>query len=103
MQKKLYESGKSLSSEQRFLLEQLPLEQVNNKDRAWNTVYNDAKDFYLKNHHLQVSSSYKGASAIVLSDWMSRQRRARKDNKLTEEQIQKLNEIHFVWEISDCN
>ena len=99
VQKKLYDEGKTLTDEQRQLLEQLPLEQVNPKYKAWNLAYADAEEYYRQNNNLQVPSTYKGASGIILSDWIIRQRRAYRLNELTEEQITLLDNIGFVWEL----
>lgn len=101
-QKKLYASGKNLSKEQRELLEKLPLEQVNQKNKAWYAAYNDALEYYKKHNNLQVSSGFKGTSGIILADWLVRQRSARKHNKLTDEQIKLLDEIEFVWTVESA-
>lgn len=98
VQKKLYETGKVLTNEQRLLLKKLPLEQVNPKNKAWYTAYSDAKEYYCKNNNLKVPPEYKGASGIILSDWILRQRRAHKENRLSTEQKDLLNKIGFVWE-----
>lgn len=99
VQKKLYETGKTLTDEQRILLEQLPLEQVNPQSKAWYTAYKDAEEYYSQNNNLQVPSGYRGASEIILSDWIIRQRRARRLNELTEEQVTLLDKIGFTWEL----
>ena len=98
VQKKLYDEKKTLNDEQRRLLEQLPLEQVNSKSKAWFLAYADAEKYYKENNSLEVPSTYKGDSGIILYDWIIRQRRARRENKLTEERISLLNKIGFVWE-----
>lgn len=97
VQKKLYESGKTLTHEQRLLLEHLPLEHVAPKNNAWYIAYADAEEYYQKNNNLKVPSNYKGSSGLILSDWIVRQRRACKENKLTDKQIMLLDKIGFIW------
>ena len=101
LQKKLYESGKTLTAEQRKLLELLPLEQLNSKINAWHTAFADAEEYYLNYNNLHVPTEYRGTSGIILSDWIIRQRRARRLNQLTEEQIMLLDKIGFVWDLSE--
>ncbi|MCK5876391.1 MAG: helicase associated domain-containing protein, partial [Candidatus Marithrix sp.] len=36
-----------------------------------------------------------------LGNWVSRQRRAKKERKLSEERIQRLDAIGFVWNLKD--
>ena len=99
VQKRLYEAGKTLTDEQRRLLEQLPLEQVNLPDKAWYVAYADAEEYFRKNNNLHVPSEYKGDSGIILSDWIIRQRRAYRLNELSKKQISLLDKIGFVWEL----
>ena len=99
VQKKLYDAGKTLTDEQRLLLEQLPLEQVNPPNKSWYIAYADAEEYFRQNDNLCVPSAYKGASGIILSDWIVRQRRAYRLNELTKEQILLLDKIGFVWEL----
>lgn len=101
VQKKLYDTGKTLTDEQRLLLEQLPLEQVNLPNKSWYMAYTDAEEYFRQNNNLRVPSAYKGASGLILSDWIVRQRRAYRLNKLTKEQILLLDKIGFVWELKN--
>lgn len=98
VQKKLYDANEKLSEKQRKLLEQLPLEQINQKNRAWYFAYEDVKEYYKKNGNLKIPKEYKGDSGIVLSDWLIRQRMAKKADKLTDEQIALLDKMDFVWD-----
>lgn len=102
VQKKLYDAGKTLTDKQRLLLEQLPLEQVNQPNKSWYIAYADAEEYFRQNDNLRVPSAYKGASGIILSDWIVRQRRAYRLNKLTKEQILLLDKIGFVWELESA-
>lgn len=99
VQKKLYAQKKTLTPEQRKLLEQLPHESENSFERAWYAAYAEAEEYFLKNNDLKVPSGYKTARGIKLSDWIIRQRRARRENRLGDEKVKLLDKIGFVWEL----
>ncbi|MCM2535180.1 Helicase associated domain protein [Neobacillus pocheonensis] len=62
---------------------------------AWNTMFNLLKLFKEMNGHCRVPDKYKENPQLGL--WVGNQRRNYKKKKLTVEQIQKLNNIGFVW------
>ncbi len=97
MQKKLYDANEKLSAKQRKLLEHFPLEQIGQKDRAWFEVYADAELYFNKHKDLNVPASFRGKSGVLLSDWIIRQRSAKKNGKLSEDKVQLLDKIGFVW------
>lgn len=96
-QKRLYDKG-GLTKQQRERLEQLPLEQIDRKDKQWLSVYTDAADYYKEHRSLRnVPSDCVGNSGSRLADWIVRQRRKWNLGELSTEQIRLLNEIGFVW------
>lgn len=95
-----------LSDEKIILLERLHINWGVKKENkvSWDHYYELAKNFYLHNHHLKISRSFKTFDGINYSEkglnlgaWLSRQQMAKKKGKLTEEQIQLLDGIGMVW------
>lgn len=68
----------------------------------WETRYNQLKDFVAKNGHAQVPIGWE--ENVPLSNWVSKQRQEYKllqkgkASRLTEDRIEKLKCIGFVWE-----
>ena len=72
-----------------------------NRDLKWELYYNYAKDFYLKNGHLNIPNDYKIKG---LKSWVIYQSKKKDStNPLTQEQIDKLNEIHYIWDVREAN
>ena len=99
-QKNAMESGK-LTEKQIEMLETLPMEQVGRKDNRWWSMYEEAKKYYLKFGHLNVPMDYLTSSGKKLSDWIIRQRRNYKLGKMPLEHKEKLDEIGFIWDLSN--
>ena len=101
-QRKMYEQGR-LSEEQKELLDRLPMDQVGNADRynnAWRAVYNEILSFYNENDNINIPTNVIGEkTGINLSNWIVRQRKAFTLGQLSEEQIELLNKVKFVWVI----
>lgn len=68
----------------------------------WETRFNQLKEFVSKNGHAQVPIGWE--ENVPLSNWVSKQRQEYKllqkgkASRLTQERINKLDEIGFVWE-----
>ena len=62
--------------------------------RGWDEQYLSLVNFYIMNEH---SSVLRSDPNKVLSGWVKRQRNNRKDGKLTQDQIDLLDDLHFVW------
>ena len=99
-QKKAMQEGK-LTHEQIEMLKTLPMEEVGRKDNRWWSMYEEAKKYYLKFGHLNVPMDYLTSSGKKLSDWIIRQRRNYKLGKMSLEHKKKLDEIGFVWDLSN--
>ena len=93
--------GKALTSEQITRLEAIGMTWEKQSDALWNRQYEAARAFYEQNGHLNVPVEYRTADGRQLSVWMIRQRKARKNGKLTGEQIAKLDAIGMVWAFED--
>lgn len=99
-QKKAMQEGK-LTHEQIEMLKTLPIEEVGRKDNRWWSMYEEAKKYYLKFGHLNVPMDYLTSSGKKLSDWIIRQRRNYKLGKMSLEHKKKLDEIGFIWDLSN--
>lgn len=99
-QKKAMEEGK-LTHEQIEMLKTLPMEEVGRKDNRWWSMYEEAKKYYLKFGHLNIPMDYLTSNGKKLSDWIIRQRRNYKLGKMSSEHKEKLDEIGFIWDLSN--
>lgn len=99
-QKKAMQEGK-LTHEQKELLKTLPMEDVGRKDNRWWSMYEEAKKYYLKFGNLNIPMDYLTSSGKKLSDWIIRQRRNYKLGKMPLEHKEKLDEIGFIWDLSN--
>lgn len=68
-------------------------------DEAWMEKYEELKAFYKINNHTNVSKGKKGKSS--LRNWIGYQRTLYRQNKLSVDKIELLNQINFVWEVKD--
>ena len=99
-QKKAMQEGK-LTHEQAEMLKTLPMEEVGRKDNRWWSMYEEAKKYYLKFGNLNIPMGYLTSSGKKLSDWIIRQRRNYKLGKMPSEHKEKLDEIGFIWDLSN--
>ena len=92
-----YMEGK-LTLEQIQKLETLNIKWALREILSWEESYNIAKKYYEENGNLNVKDGYKTKDGYGLGRWVNYQREQKKANKLTEEQITKLEAIGLVWE-----
>lgn len=68
---------------------------------TWDMYYASAKQYYKENGNLEVPARYITEEGYALGSWLNNQKAIRKgtiSGKLTEEQIQKLDEIGMIWD-----
>ena len=79
------------------------IQKLNNINFTWNFTYNwdyyyeKLFNYYTINNH----SDIKKSEDIKLGNWTIVQRRQRRNNKLTKEQIIKLNQLNFKWNVDE--
>ncbi len=95
VQRKALEAGE-LSTKQQKLLEGIPLRTKG--EEAWDNAYTLAEEYYEEHGNLNVPKKYISSNGFGLGNWISYQRKLRKQGNLTDEQIQKLESIGIVWE-----
>ena len=99
-QKKAMEEGK-LNVLQVEMLKTLPMEEVGRKDNLWWSMYEEAKKYYEEFGNLNIPINYLTSNGKKLSDWIIRQRRNYKLGKMPSEHKEKLDEIGFIWDLSN--
>ena len=99
-QKKAMKDGK-LTPKQIEMLKTLPIEEVGRKDNRWWSMYEEAKKYYKEFGNLNIPMNYLTSNGKKLSDWIIRQRRNYKLGKMPSEHKEKLDEIGFVWDLSN--
>lgn len=69
-------------------------------DKAWEAKYNELVDYYRKNGRAWIKRiKDKNNPLKSLSDWCALQRSYHKHNNLSEDRVQRLNQIKFPWSI----
>ncbi|MBR1383493.1 MAG: Helicase associated domain protein [Ruminococcus sp.] len=68
-------------------------------DYIWERNYNAAVEYFHKNGNLDVPASYVDPNGVRLWEWINKLRRLRQDKpeRLTDEQIRRLDEIGMLW------
>ena len=64
-------------------------------------MYEEAKKYYLNFGNLNIPMDYLTSNGKKLSDWIIRQRRNYKLGKMSLEHKKKLDEIGFIWDLSN--
>lgn len=73
-----------------------------NLSSAWETYYIAARQWYLEHGNLKIPKSYITPTGLTLGSWIMTQRRVRAGSvpgALTEEKIQKLDDIGMIWDM----
>ena len=73
-----------------------------NKNK-WEDIYKEAQTYYVDNGNLLVPHEYITPTGLKLGFWISYQRVLYKNNKLTNQMIDLLNNIGMVWQIRDVH
>lgn len=89
--------GKPLSPKELNLLEKIDIP-WDSYDRKWQIMFQCAKEYYQKNHHLYVPRQFK-IDDKDLGNWINRQRALYKAGLLDEDRIKKLNSIQMIWDL----
>ena len=97
-----YPKGK-LTDEQVERLNRIGMYWGNRNDRQWNEGYQEAKRYFDAHGDLNVPTNYVSPGGYNLGNWVKRQRYTRQNPEksgagLTEERIDKLDEIGMRWE-----
>ena len=88
---------------QKQRLDELGMRWTDKASRQWEIGYSHAEEFYKSAGNLDVASSYKTESGYSLGAWISKNRTAYKNGKLSDERIDRLNSIGMIWDKSNKN
>lgn len=69
--------------------------------KAWERNYEEAKKYFEQHGDLSIPGSYKTKDGIKLNAWIQRQRQIKLKNRLSNEQIELLDQIGMKWELDD--
>ncbi len=89
--------GGNLSSERVEKLESIGVEWESVLARNWANYYELAKKYFDEHGDLNVNAHYE-INGVKLGTWISSQRESYKKGRLSDEQINKLNEIGMSWQ-----
>ena len=64
---------------------------------GWLIGYQESIKYYEKNGNLSVKTKYKTDEGYALGTWISMQKSRKKQNKLSHEQIEKLEKLGICW------
>lgn len=96
-----YKNGK-LSKQQIEKLEKIGINwNTEFTHRSWDEAYQLAVEFFVNNGHLNVRTDYLTEDGYNLGSWIYLQRSYFAKEKLSEEQIEKLNLIGMIWNVSN--
>ncbi|MBR1751026.1 MAG: Helicase associated domain protein, partial [Ruminococcus sp.] len=90
--------NKTLTDNRKSRLEAIGMQfGVSNDERYWQLNYEELKLFYEEHGHIDVPYGYLTSDGKNLKVWVNRQRTARNNGKLSDEQIQLLDELGMEW------
>jgi len=104
IQKQVYNgkiSHEQLTLEQIAKLEGIGIIWKASSELKWENGYKEALEYYLINNNLDITKKYRANSGYMPGLWISRQRKKRCNNELTDEQIERLDTIGMIWELDD--
>jgi len=100
-QRKMYKEGK-MSEERINKLKDIGFElSVLTTEERWERTYEKVKSFYDENHRFPLKNDIENGKINIKYSWITTQRNLLKENKLSEEQISKLNQVGFVWDTDE--
>ena len=91
--------GNVLSDGRIALLESIGMVWETQKDTAWSRRYDAVRQYFDLHHHLRIPAQTILADGKKIGNWLILQRRNRKQGKLTETQIAKLDAMGMDWGI----
>ena len=94
--------NKKLDNDQVTKLEAIGMDwKLNATYKSWNEAYDLAVQYFVENGNLNIRTDYNTVCGYNLGAWIYLQRKNFVKDNLTEEQIEKLNLIGMIWNVSD--
>ena len=72
-----------------------------NARSAWDRAYQELVAYKGEHGHVRIPASYKALGDFRLGQWVSEQRRAKKSNSLSCQQIDRLDMLGFIWNVPE--
>ena len=91
----------SLSEERIAKLEAIGMVWDSYRALSWNRYYEEAKRYFDAHDDLTVPATYITDNGVRLGTWIVNQRTAKRDERISEEHIKKLDAIGMVWSVND--
>ena len=66
-----------------------------NQSYYWQKVYEDCQAYYEQHGNLDIPADYQGTTGVLLFDWLQTQHQKYEQDKLSQEQIEKLNALYI--------
>ena len=92
-----------LDDEKIEALDRIGMDWRNYQDIQWDNMLLSAREYYEKNGDLLVPVAYKSRDGRRLGAWIRNQRIKYSEGKLTDSQIESLNEIDMIWTIQNAD
>jgi superfamily II DNA or RNA helicase len=92
-------AGETLSAERIAKLDAIGMIWVSANERNWESKYQAAADYYARHGNLNVQLSFCTADGFRLGLWLKNQRKRKGEEKMTWEQIARLDKIGMQWEV----
>ena len=67
--------------------------------RSWDELFSDLTDFFKLHGHCNVAPDWQANPELAV--WVSLQRAAKRQNRLTADQLRRMDDIGFAWSIHD--
>ena len=69
--------------------------------KKWEKGFENAKEYFLRNHSLDVPLSFVTKDGFKLGEWIAHQRDKFRQHKMKQERIDRLNSIQMIWQKAD--
>ncbi|WP_181871669.1 DEAD/DEAH box helicase [Sphaerisporangium album] len=97
--RRVWKNG-SLSAEEIAELQKIGFRKEVRPPSGWDRGLNACQEYYNANGNLRVPEGYRASDGMKLDAWLTKQRRHRREGRLTDAQSTALNELGMVWENS---
>lgn len=93
--------GTPLTEHQINKLDSIGMDWMDRVDRIWENSFIEAKKYKEQHGNLDVPVKYKSENDFPLGEWIQRQRKVYKQNKISDDRIKRLTDIGMNWTPDD--
>lgn len=91
----------TLAPERVRALEALGFDWTPHSERAWQCMIDALREYRDKHGHILVPGDYKNARGHSVSAWLTTQRKRRKDDEISDDEISQLDDLGMIWDTED--